>query len=108
MKSLNQLKSRITWEIQTLRDRVKKIDQTRALRTLLENGNDEVDRRLLAERARIDDRIEALEALDKGRRSRKALIRRLAHVPALMRQLVLDDLSKVNRAANEVRVALGI
>lgn len=108
MTTLYQLKNRIAWEIQTLRDRHFKIVETRERRRAFGIAADERDRDLEKEAARINERIQVLEALNKGRRTLKVLRRKLQRVQAVFRQSLKDEIWKVSSVTTEVRRSLGI
>lgn len=108
MKTLFQLKNRIAWEIQTLRDRQARITEIRDFRGTIGQAGDEVDRALAAEFATIDERIEAFEHLDKARRTLKILRRKLAIADGKFRQMIRDEIWKVTSAVGQVRASVGV
>lgn len=105
---LAQRKNRIAWEIQALKDRqtviAKKLSGRRALRIEV----DETDAALDAEGNAIEERIEALTALDRGRRSLGKLYGMVKRIDAIARKATRDEIAKIQHGVHELRFALGI
>lgn len=102
MKNLFQLKKRITWEIQALKDRRARIAATLAVPEVHH------DPRLFVEHAAIERQIKKLEELGMLRRLARKLCRALPHIEHAKKNDLKKELTKVGDRVRTLRIALAM
>jgi hypothetical protein len=93
--SLNQLKSRLTWEIQALTDKRKRCEVS---------SNPEAAKRIV----QIDERLAALRLLQKARLAMQGWRRRYRKAEAAMQVLIRNEITKLQTAVASLRAGLAI
>lgn len=101
-RKLSQLKNRIAWEIQALTDRAKQIVEMFRYSDLFD------EEKLNREHEAIKDRIESLQALDKGRRMLPKLRRTRKRIDPRHRGEINREIHKIETATGQLRAALAI
>lgn len=93
--SLNQLKCRLTWEIQALADKRKRLEVSR----------DPADAKVIPQ---IDERVAALRLLQKARLAMQGWRRRYRKAEPKMRLLIRAEITKLQTAISSLRTGLAI
>lgn len=107
-RPITTLKNRIAWEIQALKDRQVRNAEILERRRAYGIPREEIDAALDAEGKAINERIEALTALNKARLSLRRIARDLPRVLEIYVPALKKERAQILAAVREVRVALAI